>query len=138
MKNTKNNISSLRGFLLLWASQSISAMGTAMSSYALTVWIYGQNGTASAVSLLTLCSFMPTILFRFVAGAVADRWNKKHIMLTADLFAACGTAGILLLYSAGDLTIFRLYLITFVLSLMNAFQVPAASVATSLLIPKDK
>ena len=55
MKNTKNQKSSLRSFLFLWASQSISAMGTAMTDYALVVWIYGQNGSASSVSLLTLC-----------------------------------------------------------------------------------
>lgn len=138
MKNTKNNISSLRRFLLLWASQSVSAMGTAMTNYALVVWIYGQNGTATSVSLLTLCSFMPTILFRFLAGAVADRWNKKRIMLAADLFAACGTGCILLLHTTGALTIPILYIITFALSLMNAFQVPAAYVATSLLIPKEQ
>ena len=62
----------------------------------------------------------------------------KDIMLAADLFAACGTAGILLLHSLGSLTFLRLCVITFALSLMNAFQVPAAYVATSLLIPKDK
>lgn len=138
MKNTKNQTSSLRSFLCLWASQSISAMGTAMTDYALVVWIYGQNGTATSVSLLTLCSFMPTILFRFIAGAVADRWNKKRIMLAADLVAAIGTLCILLLHSCETLTIPLLYLITFALSLMNAFQVPAAYVATSLLIPKEQ
>jgi len=138
MKNTKNNKPSLRSFLCLWASQSISAIGTAMTDYALVVWIYGQNGTATSVSLLTLCSFMPTILFRFIAGAVADRWNKKRIMLAADLVAAIGTLCILLLHSCKALTIPLLYLITFALSLMNAFQVPAAYVATSLLIPKEQ
>lgn len=138
MKNMKNNKSSLRSFLCLWASQSISAMGTAMTDYALVVWIYGQNGTATSVSLLTLCSFMPTILFRFIAGAVADRWNKKRIMLAADLVAVVGTLSILLLHSCKALTIPLLYLITFALSLMNAFQVPAAYVATSLLIPKEQ
>lgn len=138
MKKFKNNINSLRHFLLLWASQSISAIGTAMTDYALIVWIYGQNGSASSVSLMTLCSFMPTILFRFIAGAVADRWNKKHIMLVSDLVAACGTLTILLLFSSGSLTILSLYVITFLLSLMNAFQVPAAYVATSLLIPEEQ
>lgn len=109
-----------------------------MTDYALIVWIYGQNGTASSVSMLTLCSFMPTILFRFIAGAVADRWNKKRIMLVCDLVAAVGTLTILLLFSTGSLTIVALYIITFLLSLMNAFQVPAAYVATSLLIPEDQ
>lgn len=138
MNNIKNNIHSLRRFLLLWASQSISTIGTAMTDYALIVWIYGQNGTASSVSMLTLCSFMPTILFRFIAGAVADRWNKKRIMLVCDLVAAMGTLAILLLFSTGSLTIVALYIITFLLSLMNAFQVPAAYVATSLLIPEEQ
>lgn len=138
MKNLKNNIHSLRRFLLLWASQSISTIGTAMTDYALIVWIYGQNGTASSVSMLTLCSFIPTILFRFIAGAVADRWDKKCIMLVCDLVAACGTLTILLLFTTGSLTIPALYIITFLLSLMNAFQVPAAYVATSLLIPEEQ
>jgi len=136
MKNTKNSKNSLRSFLLLWVSQSISAMGTAMTDYALVVWIYGQNGTATSVSLLTLCSFAPTILFRFIAGAVADRWNKKYIMLAADLFAACGTLGILLLHFFGALTILPLYIITFALSLMNALQVTGAYVVTCLLISR--
>lgn len=138
MKNHQNRITSLRRFLLLWATQSLSAMGTAMTDYALIVWIYGQNGTASSVSLLTLCSFVPTILFRFLAGAVADRWNKKRIMLVADLVAASGTITILLLFATHSLTIPALYVITFLLSLMNAFQVPAAYVATNLLIPQEQ
>ena len=63
----------LKSFLLLWGSQTVSALGTAMTEYALVVWAYGQEGTASSVTLLTLSSFAPTILFRFVAGAAADR-----------------------------------------------------------------
>ena len=90
----KNIIKELRSFLLLWSSQTVSSLGTAMTEYALIVWIYRQAGTASSTTLLTLCSFAPTILFRFAAGAIADRWDKKRIMLLADLFAACGTFSI--------------------------------------------
>lgn len=135
----KNNTFSkdFHRFLILWASQGVSAMGTAMTNYALVIWIYGQNGTASSVTLLTLSSFLPTILFRFFAGAAADRWNKKRIMLVSDLFAACGTAVIFTLYVSDSLQIVHLYIISFLMSLMNAFQVPAAYVATSLLVPKE-
>jgi len=137
MNHKNNTFHALRSYLALWFSQSISSIGTAMTSYALTVWTYGQNGTASSVSLLTLTSFMPTILFRFAAGAAADRWNKKAIMLAADLSAACGSLAILLLYASGALTTGYLYVINLLLSLMNAFQVPAAYVATSQLVPKE-
>ncbi|MBQ3879361.1 MAG: MFS transporter, partial [Oscillospiraceae bacterium] len=94
--NNKNTIKELRSFLLLWSSQAVSALGTAMTEYALIVWVYAQEGTALSITLLTLCSFAPTILFRFAAGAIADRWDKKRIMLFADLFAACGTLGVCL------------------------------------------
>ena len=133
----KNHPSSLRPFLMLWGSQSISAMGTAMTNYALVIWVYSQEGTASSLSLLTLCSFMPTILFRFLAGAIADRWNKKRIMLFSDFLAACGTLAFLILYSASALTIVHLCIVNFLLSLMNAFQVPASYAATSLLTPRE-
>ena len=133
---TKSFFTDCRDFLLLWGSQTISSLGTEMTAYALTVWVYSQQGTASSLSLLTLCTFLPTILFRFIAGTLADRWNKKRIMLTADAFAACGTLLILALYSLGRLRIWHLYVINILLSLMNAFQVPASYVATSLLVPE--
>ncbi len=132
-----NSMKELKSFLLLWSSQAVSSLGTAMTEYALIVWVYRQTETASGTALLTLCSFAPTILFRFAAGAIADRWDKKRIMLLADLFAACGTFSIFLLYSFSALQIWHLYLINVLLSLMNAFQEPAAFVATSLLVPEE-
>lgn len=137
MKNNNIFPDPLRPFLWLWASQSVSEMGTAMTNYALVIWAYEQTGTAASLTGLTLCSFLPTILFRFIAGAVADRWNKKAILLAADFLAACGSLAILLLHSAALLTVGWLYAINFLLSLMNAFQVPAAYVATSLLVPRE-
>lgn len=126
----------LRSFLLLWSSQAVSELGTAMVNFALIIWIHEQQGTVSSVTLLTLCSFLPTILFRFVAGALADAWNKKRIMLLADALAACGTGVIWLLFSKDALQIGHIYVINVLLSFMNAFQVPAAYTATSLLVPQ--
>jgi len=126
----------LKDFLLLWSSQAVSGLGTAMTSYALVIWAYQQEGTATSVTMMTLCSFMPTILFRFIAGAIADRWDKKRMMLIADLFAACGTAAVLMLYTFGQLRIWYLYIINVLLSFMNAFQEPASFAATSMLVPE--
>jgi len=132
----KSFITECRDFLLLWGSQTISSLGTSITSYALVIWSYSQQGTASSLSLLTLCTFLPTILFRFIAGTLADRWNKKRIMLACDAFAACGTLIILLLHSLNCLCVWHLYVINTLLSFMNAFQVPASHVAATLLIPR--
>ncbi|MDR2045240.1 MAG: MFS transporter [Clostridium sp.] len=130
-------IRELREFLILWASQSVSTLGTAMTNFALIIWVYSQKGTASSIALLSVCSLLPSILFCFIAGTIADRWNKKRIMLLADTLAACGTVMVLVLYLTGALAIWHLYIINFLLSFMNAFQNPAAYVATSLLVPKE-
>ena len=127
----------LYSFLLLWGSQTVSQLGTAMTDYAIIIWVYSRKGTASSVTLLTVCTFLPTIFFRFLAGSVVDRLNKKRIMLIADLLAACGTLVVFVLHSADVLQIWHLYVINFLLSLMNAFQEPASFVAVSLLVPKE-
>ncbi len=132
-----SSIKELRTFLLLWVSQTVSQLGTAMTDYAVVIWVYGEKGTASSVTLLTLCIFLPTIFFRFIAGGFVDRWNKKRVMLVADFVAALGTLTILLLYSCDSLAIWQIYLINFLLSFMNAFQQPASFVATSMLVPKE-
>lgn len=135
----KNHVfSGLGDFLVLWGSQFVSTLGTAMTNFALIVWVYGQEGTASSIALLSVCSLVPSILFSFVAGTIADRWDKKRTMLVADAFAALGTVAVLVLYLSSALQIWHLYIINFLLSFMNAFQDPASYVATSLLVPKEQ
>jgi MFS family permease len=135
MKNLKTLLE-LRLFLLLWISQSISTCGTAMTNYAIIIWVYKQKGTTLSISLLFVCSFLPYVLFAFVAGAVSERWNKKIIILVCDFFAACATLTLLLLYNANDLSVFHIYIINFILSFMNAFQSPSSNVLVSLITPK--
>ena len=133
----KHSFKQFHSFLLLWGSQTVSQLGTAMTDYAVIIWVYSQKGTASSVTTLTVCTFLPTIFFRFLAGSAVDRRNKKRIMLIADLLAACGTLAVFVLHSADVLQIWHLYVINFVLSLMNAFQEPASFVAVSMLVPKE-
>ena len=76
----KHSFKQLHSFLLLWGSQTVSQLGTAMTDYAIIIWVYSQKGTASSVTLLTVCTFLPTIFLRFLAGSMVDRQNKKRIL----------------------------------------------------------
>lgn len=139
MNATKLSIfSGLKHFLILWSSQAVSALGSAMTSFALVIWAYGQQGTATSVSLLMVCSTLPSVLFSFIAGSFADRWNKKVIMLVSDSIAAAGSLTVLLLLTAGQLQVWHLYVVNLVIGLMNAFQIPASTVAVSLITPREQ
>jgi len=132
-----NSLAKLKSFVILWSSQSLSSLGSAMTAYALIVRTYRQQGTALSVSLLAFCTYLPSTVLSFAAGTLADRWDKKKVMLLGDLTAAAGTAALLLLYTGGALRIWHIYVVNVLISCMNAFQNPASCVAVSLLVPKE-
>ncbi len=59
-----HTIHDLQSFLVLWIGQSISALGSSMTNYALIIWAYQrEEGTASSIAMLSVCSYLPSILF---------------------------------------------------------------------------
>ena len=136
MRSFKVLIRELRGFLILWLTQSFSALGSAMTNFALIVWSYQAQGSALTTALLSVCSYAPYVVMSIFAGALSDRWSKKAVMLASDSFAALCTVAVLVLLQAGRLEIWHLYCLNALNGLMNTVQQPAADVAISLLTPE--
>lgn len=128
---------SLRPFLVLWSTQSLSALGSSMTSFALIIWSYEQRGSALSTALLSICSYAPYVLMSIFAGALSDRWNKKRTMLVCDAFAALTTLAVLILLRTDRLELYHLYILNALNGLMNTLQQPASEVAVSLLTPKE-
>lgn len=134
---SKNN-KSLRPYLLLWGTQSLSALGSSMTGYALILWLYRESGSALETALLSVCSYAPYVLMSIFAGALSDRWNKKRTMLVCDLLAALCTVVVLALLKTGNLMPWHMYALNAVNGLMNTVQQPASEVAATLLVPKEQ
>lgn len=135
--NPSINTKQFKHFLILLLTQSLSSLGSSMTSFALVVWSYQQEGSALRTALLTVCSYAPYVLISIFAGAISDRWSKKRIMLICDAFAACSTLATAALLHAGRLAIWHLYLLNALNGLMNTFQQPASDVTITLLTPKE-
>lgn len=133
----KLNTKSLRPYLLLWSTQSLSALGSSMTGYALVLWLYRESGSALETALLSVCSYAPYVLMSIFAGALSDLWDKKRTMLICDLLAAVSTVGVLVLLKTGQLAPWHMYLLNAVSGLMNTVQQPASEVAATLLVPKE-
>lgn len=127
----------LKPFFLLWLTQSLSALGSAMTNFALVIWLYQQSGSALTTATLTICSYAPYVLMSILAGACSDRWNKKAVMLLCDCFAASCTVIVLILLKTNHLAVWHLYLLNALNGLMNTIQQPASDVAITLLTPKQ-
>lgn len=129
-------IKELKSFIILWLTQSLSTLGSAMTNFALVIWLYGESGSALSTAMLTVCSYAPYVIMSIFAGALSDRWNKKATMLVCDSIAAACTVTVLILLKTGSLAIWHLYILNAVNGLMNTVQQPASDVASTLLTPE--
>lgn len=127
----------LKPYLLLWGTQSFSALGSSMTSFALVLWLYQTSGSALQTALMSVCSYAPYVIMSIFAGALSDRWDKKRTMLICDLLAALSTVTILILYKTGTLAPWHMYVLNALSGLMNTVQKPASEVAASLLAPRE-
>lgn len=134
--NKKEN--SLRDFYILWSTQSISQLGSSITAFALTLWLYEKTGSALSTAALTICTYAPYVLMSIFAGALTDRLDKKKTMLVCDLIAAICTLTIFVLYKTDSLAIWHLYAVNVFSGLMNTVQQPASEVTMTLIVPKDR
>ena len=134
----KKTYQELKPFLILWSTQSLSQLGSAMTGFALTLWLYEETGSALQTAFLSVCSYTPYVLMSIFAGALSDRWDKKRTMLVCDAFAACCSVTVLLLLKAGSLRPVHMYILNAVSGLMNTVQQPAGEVTMTLITPKEQ
>lgn len=123
-------------FLVVWTGQVVSMLGSSLSGFALSVWVYQRTGSATKFALIAFVTMLPGILLSPVAGALVDRWDRRWAMILADTGSGCTTLVLALLLWEGRLELWHIYLLLAVSSSFNAFQFPAFSAATTLLVPE--
>lgn len=134
----KNRINGLWDFYILWSTQSLSQLGSTMTSFALTLWLYEKTGSALGTAALSICTYAPYVMMSIFAGAISDRYDKKKTMLICDALAAFMTVLVFALYKADVLTMWHLYVINAISGLMNTIQQPASEVAYTLIVPREQ
>jgi DHA3 family macrolide efflux protein-like MFS transporter len=77
-----------RSFTLLWLGQLISSMGSALTALAASILVYRVTGSAQSVGLMLIATSGPTFLVGLIAGVYVDRFDRKRIILIADVLRA--------------------------------------------------
>ena len=128
----------MRTFLIIWLGQLVSMIGSGLTSFALGVWIYDQTGEATPFALTVLFGSLPGVLLAPVAGAIADRWNRRLIMIVSDTGAALLTLFIafILFFSDGGLQVWHIYGVALIGSSLGVFQWSAYQPSITMMVPK--
>jgi len=127
----------VRKFFIVWAGQAFSLFGSALVQFALVWWLTKSTGSATVLAMATLVALLPQVLAGPFIGVLVDRWDRKRIMIVADISIALVTAGLVVLFVAGLVRPWHIYLAALARGVGQTFHLPAMQAATSLLVPKE-
>ena len=130
--------SGMPGFTVVFVGQLISVIATQMTGFAMTLWIYKQTSSATALGLAQVFFIVPFLLISPIAGAMVDRYNRKLMMMISDIGAGVTMIVILVLQSMGMLQLWHLYAANIAIGFVNAFQWPAYSAAITTMVSKQQ
>ncbi|NEB42427.1 non-ribosomal peptide synthetase/MFS transporter [Streptomyces sp. SID14515] len=124
-------------FLAVAFGQLLSITGSALTEFALPVWIYMETGSMGKYALYAVIGMLPGILVGPLAGAVVDRLDRRRVMLTSDVVAGSTQAALLTLLLSGNLASWHIYTLLGLLSVALTFQRLAYASSVPQLVPKQ-
>lgn len=126
----------MRAFIIVWLGQIVSVLASSMSQFGLSIWMYQQTGSATAMGLMQVAFITPFLILSPIAGVMVDRYNRKLMMMVSDLAAIIATGGVFILFALGRLEFWHLYISAALNGIGNTFQWPAYSAAITTMVPK--
>jgi len=132
MQYQKHNIS------LLWLAQVISAAGDAIYQIALFWLVLDITGSSTTTGLIAMAAFLPAMLFGLYAGVIADKYNRKLIMIFSNLSQALTVIVIPIILYFGYENILLIGILAFVRASFSTFFPPALNALVPMITSKDR
>ena len=127
----------MKNFTVLWLGQLVSTIGSYMTIFAVTIWVWEQTDSATALSLISFSAQLPRIFITFLAGIIIDRFSRKMLMILGDTSAVLATIAVGLLYVTGSLQVWHLCLVVALHGGFGQIQELAYSASISSIVPEE-
>jgi MFS transporter, DHA3 family, macrolide efflux protein len=130
---TPNKFSS---FVVMWIGQVLSVIGSNLTGFALSVWVYQHTGSVTKFSIVILFTALPGLVITPLTGTLIDIWDRRRLMIASNLWAALNTLGVGTLFFFGKQQLWHICLLAAAFSMSSAVISPAITASISLLVPK--
>ena len=130
--------SNFKKFILLWFGELISSVGGGLTSFGLGVYIFQKTGSASSMALITLLGFIPTLLLSVPAGVLADKYDRRLLMILGDGLSAFGVVFILLCMLSGGASLFQICIGVFISAVFSSLLEPSYRATITDLLTKEE
>ena len=137
-QESDNQKSNYRKFLLLWSGELVSAVGGGLTSFGLAVYVFQKTGSAGSMALVTLLAFLPNLLLSAPAGVLADRYDRRLLMIIGDGLSALGLVYILLCMLRGGASLQQICAGVFVSSVFSSLLEPSYRATVTDLLSREE
>ncbi|WP_238905116.1 macrolide efflux MFS transporter Mef(A) [Clostridium sp. YIM B02506] len=134
----KQNSKWKQDFFTIWTGQAISLISSAILQMAIIFYLTEKTGSAMVLSIASLVGFLPYAVFGPAIGVLVDRYDRKKIMIVADLIIAGAGAILAIIALYMELPVWMVMVVLFIRSIGAAFHSPALSAVTPLLVPEEQ
>jgi MFS transporter, DHA3 family, macrolide efflux protein len=125
-------------FIVVWLGQLLSLLGSGLTSFVLGIWVYQQTGSITQFALISMFAQLPSVLLFPFTGVLADRWNRRWVMLACDTGSGFTMLLIACLVVNKHLAVWHIYGAVAINSIFSSCHWPAYSAAITLLLPKNQ
>lgn len=125
----------MRTFIIIWIGQLVSLLGSGLTGFALSVWVYKNTNSATQFALMSVLTLLPAMIFSPLAGSLGDRRNRRKVIILSNCGAGLSILAIAVLLFIGHLEIWHIYLATAASSAFNVLQWPAYNALIPILVP---
>jgi MFS family permease len=127
--------STLAIYYVLLVTQAVSLIGSQISQYAVGISVFRATGHATPLALVAFFSATPGIVLGGFAGALADRYDRRMLMLVANLGFTAVSGLLLVSFATGAFQLWHLYALTLAAAVFAAFERPAFQASVTMLVP---
>ncbi len=125
-----------RTFAIIWFGQLVSQIGSSMTWFAISIWVWQQTGRATDLALFGFFSQLSQIFMYLVSGTIVDRSSRKLLMIVGDAMTGILTIVLAVLYFSGHLQIWHLYLTVAIANIFGQLQELAFEASISTLVDR--
>ncbi|MHA2087659.1 MAG: MFS transporter, partial [Promethearchaeota archaeon] len=132
------NTTTYKNYIFFWVGQLFSLLGSSVVFFAITWWIADFYVSAILLSIATFLSVLMITLFMPIAGVIADKVNKKTLIVVVDSSQAFATFLLIILFQFGLANIGMLFFFISIRSIFQAFHIPTVNSIIPTMVPRDK
>jgi MFS family permease len=127
----------MRAYVIVWAGQFISLVGSNMTAFGMEVWVFQKTGSVALLGLILALSVLPFALVSPFTGALVDRWGPKRALVASNIGYMFLTLLMAVLLLTDSFKVWHVFVVGVALTLVSALAIPGFGTLAPILVPRE-